>query len=263
MNVPELLTSIETADVGKYVLDSRFAMQPKRDGKRLLINVCNTKLIWAAIFNKRGELCNAPGWLLKSLPEHVTIDGELEKGRFVIYDLLDCLGHDLRSLPYSQRLAALVQAVKSNAITLPDCCQLIDTWFTPEDKERQLIAGFTARWEGVVFKKLDAPYSPGRAGQHLKLKFFKSCTVRIRTVEPTSARVEMLDKGWVEVSGVSLIGRPRVKVGDFLEVKYLYATTERNGDPRLVQPVMLNLRDDVGDADCTINQLVFKNTEAA
>jgi bifunctional non-homologous end joining protein LigD len=266
---PELLTLIQVHQAGAHVFDPKYAMQPKRDGERLLISSVAPGRVVA--FNKLGEPCAAPPWLAESFPQLV-LDGELERrhGRFVVFDLLQCIDHDLRPLAYSQRLAAL-RTIAQRGL-LPECCRLIDTWFTAEEKEKHLFRAVAERWEGVVFKRLDAPYRPGRAGQHLKLKFVKMCTVRVRQVEPTSARIEMLmpareaeGRGpmqwWIEVCGVSLVGRPRVKVGDYLEVKYLYATNERNGAIKLVQPVMLRLRDDVTDRDCGTEQLIFKNTE--
>jgi bifunctional non-homologous end joining protein LigD len=256
---PELLTVIEVQQAGAYVVNPLYAMQPKRDGKRLIVSARSGRV---EVFNKLGERCDAPAWLTSSMPD-VSVDGELEaaRRRFVAFDLLDCAGQDLRPLAYSQRLAALDTIVQRGF--LPECCQLIPTWRSAEEKERELFRAVAARWEGVVFKKLDAPYKPGRAGQHVKLKFVKMCTVRVSQVEPTSARIEMLDNGngWQEVSGVSLIGRPRVRPGDFIEVKYLYATRERNGHPKLNQPVMLAVRDDVADLDCSTEQLVFKNLE--
>jgi bifunctional non-homologous end joining protein LigD len=275
ITAPELLTLIQVHQAGAYVFDPQYAMQPKRDGERLLISSVAPGRVGA--FNKLGEPCAAPPWLAESFPQLV-LDGELERRhrRFVVFDLLQCVDHDLRPLAYSQRLAAL-RTIAQRGL-LPECCRLIDTWFTAEEKEKHLFRAVAERWEGVVFKRLGAPYRPGRAGQHLKLKFVKMCTVRVRQVEPTSARIEMLHMLhtlhsdppiprlpdppiWIEVCGVSLVGRPRVKVGDYLEVKYLYATNERNGAIKLVQPVMLRLRDDVTDRDCGTEQLIFKNTE--
>jgi bifunctional non-homologous end joining protein LigD len=273
--IPELLTTTEIADAGKFVVNDAYAMQPKRDGKRLILSTVGGR---GRAFNKRGEPCAAPAALLQSLPQNITIDGELEPGsRFIVFDLLDCLGHDLRQLPYSQRLASLQQAIQRGAIVLPESMRVIETWFGAGEKEKQLLQAVADRLEGVVFKKLAAPYSPGRAGQHFKLKFVKTCTVRVRSVEPTSARIEMFHQNaWTEVCGVSLIGRPKVKAGDYLEVKYLYATVvysnNERGSPhgpgspggasptgvKLVQPVMLQLRDDAGDSDCSTGQLIFK-----
>jgi bifunctional non-homologous end joining protein LigD len=251
---PELLTPIEVSQAGRYVVDPAYAMQPKRDGHRIILSSCTTR----RAFNKRGEPCAAPPALLRGLPPDVTVDGEWERSHFVIFDLLDFLGHDLRSLPYTERLAALLEAVKLRQMPFSGQFSTIHTWFTEKAKEENLLRGFQQRWEGVVFKRLDAPYAPGRAGQHFKLKFIKTCTVRVQNVEPTSARIEMLHSGgWIEVSGVSLIGRPKVQVGDFLEVKYLYAT-KQSGQPRLVQPVMIRKRGDVAENDCSTEQLVFK-----
>ncbi len=255
MSIPELLTDITLAQAGAYVVDPAYAMQRKYNGRRLMMS----SQAGRQAFNKRGEPCAAE--LLSALPASITVDGELLRNSYAIFDLLDCLEHDLRELPYSERFALLRQAVTSGAIELPKPCFIAETWYTVQDKEKNLLRAVKERWEGVVFKKLAAPYAPGRAGQHLRLKFIKSCTARVRAVEPRSARIEMsYQDRWIEVSGVSLVGRPTVQVGDFLEVKYLYATMQ-SGEPHLYQPVMLHLRDDVADLDCRTEQLTFMEVE--
>jgi hypothetical protein len=250
---PELLSRILIPQAGAYVADSAYAMERKRDGKHLLVSTVSGR---ACAYNKHGDPCDLPP-ALKGLPGAVTLDGEWERGKkFVVYDLLDCLGHDLRALPYSERVAAREMFFKAGI--LPPCCRLIETWFTEKEKETNLLRAAAEHWEGVVFKKLAARSIPGRAGQHVKLKFVKSCTAKITEVEPTRATLVMCERGqWVEVSGVSLIGRKRVRPGDYIEVEYIYATRER-GLPKLNQPVMKDLRDDAKDSDCVTEQLVFR-----
>jgi bifunctional non-homologous end joining protein LigD len=259
--IPELLTAITVEQVGAYVLNPAYALEPKRDGRRVILSKLNGR---AQAFNKRGEPCTAPPALLNAVPDGVTLDGELEPGRrYITFDLLDCFGLDIRPLSCRKRREALREIISRGALSLPHGCSVIQSWESSSEKESALFRGVAERWEGVVFKNLDAPYASGRSGQHVKLKFVKSCTVRVRKVEPTRAEIEMLEPDrpmndrWTVVSGVSLIGRPRVKVGDFLEVNYLYATV-KNGLPKLDQPVMLMLRDDVTDADCSTEQLIFK-----
>jgi hypothetical protein len=59
----------------------------------------------------------------------------------------------------------------------------------------------------------------------------------------------------VEVGSCAMLGKPPVVVGQVVEVRYLYADTNR----RLVQPAFLRVRDDKPAVECTIDQLVFTN----
>lgn len=253
---PELLTHLKGyTDAGRYVIDPTYAMERKRDGKHLLI--VRTLDGGSNVFNKHGEPTSAPDKLIRSIPPGVTLDGELEGSHwFRVFDILSLPGLALYTHPYSERAmlrAQLIKLISFHGAPLTS----VETYYG-EAKETMLMNAVEQRWEGVVFKKLDAAYCEGRAGQHVALKFVKTCTVRVRAVEPTRAKIEMYFAdwpGWRDVcDGVSLLGKPPVKVGDYLEVEYLYASHH----DRLVQPVMKGIRDDANDSDCGTDQLIYK-----
>ena len=110
--------------------------------------------------------------------------------------------------------------------------------------------------EGVCFKKLDAPYKSGKNGQHKKLKFWKSldCVVMGPNTEGhNSVDVGLYNKqGKLQrICGVSLNGKPTAKVGQVLEIDYLYGTKTLE----VVQPNLVRIRDDKRPAQCTIDQI--------
>lgn len=156
---------------------------------------------------------------------------------------------DLGSYAYEDRYSVLKSFSPCPFI------HVISNWTTNEEKGEIIFELLQKGAEGVVFKNRLAPYQPGRAGQHFKLKFENTATVRVRSVDPNrnSARIEMLDgTHWLEVSGIK-IERGLVKPGDYIEVRYLSA----NDSKHLVQPVFLRLRRDVSDDDCSTEQLKF------
>lgn len=79
----------------------------------------------------------------------------------------------------------------------------------------------------------------------------------MREVDPVRDRVsvEMLDgKTWIEVCGLK-VPNGSLQPGQFVEVKYLYGTREK----RLVQPRFVMVREDVSEADCSLDQVQVGN----
>ncbi|MEI6377877.1 MAG: DNA ligase, partial [bacterium] len=120
--------------------------------------------------------------------------------------------------------------------------------------------------EGAVFKRIGAPYSPGRpstGGDHLKFKFVETASVIISAVN-TKRSVGMVvwDNGKLVPAGNVTIppDQPIPKPWDLAEVRYLYAIL---GSGSLFQPVYLGPRDDIVAAECTRDQLKFRREEVA
>jgi ATP-dependent DNA ligase len=127
--------------------------------------------------------------------------------------------------------------------------------------------------EGIIAKSKHAPYEPGKRVKHtVKVKLVKTADVIVTAVdrpdpkhgsftfgvvasiENTQAGTDFLPIGdvWVDVLGkCSAIGKPEAKVGDVIEVAYLYREPSSGG---LVQPRMMRIREDKAPAECTIEQ---------
>ena len=247
---PEQLTRIGVDQAVRYILDDRYWLQEKWDAERLLVQRSGLRIQG---WNKQGQTTAvAPALTSALLSLSVTdfiLDGEYFPSGYKCWDLLRADRVDLGSYPYGERYAIL-------RVFSP--CPFIDvipTWITKADKERTIFELLSRGAEGVVFKDQLAPYQPGRAGQHFKLKFENSATVRVRSVDSSgrSARIEMLDTGqWREVSGVKLKKDP-VQPGDYIEVRY----TSASADKHIVQPVLIRVRRDASDEDCSVEQLKF------
>ena len=256
---PELLTRIRPTmrggvptldEAARYIVDDRFWVQEKWDGERLMVRRRGQYLEG---WNKQGQTIAVPPVLTSALlsmpvPDFV-LDGEHERSGYHCWDLLHADNVDLATYAYGERYGIL------KVFTACPSIHIVPSWSTPDDKERIIFELLTNGAEGVVFKDTLAPYRPGRAGQHFKLKFEKSATVRIRSVDPfrDRASIEMLDgQEWKEVSGIK-VQRSKVRPGDYIEVRYFSASPSK----RLVQPVFICRRTDVSDQDCFMDQLEF------
>jgi bifunctional non-homologous end joining protein LigD len=116
--------------------------------------------------------------------------------------------------------------------------------------------------EGVVFKRLDAVYKPGK-GHHdmFKCKFWAELSARVasRSTGKESVGVELLDSNgrWVDMGNVTTIGKGRILPGMIIEVKYLYCLEGGS----LYQPSVKMIRDDVDEAECVMTQVKYKPKE--
>jgi hypothetical protein len=103
--------------------------------------------------------------------------------------------------------------------------------------------------EGIVFKRRDAAYVPGRpasGGDQLKLKFTATASAIVAGADGSrrSVKLELLDgPRRVGVGNVTIpANHPIPAVNQIVEVRYLYAYPGGS----LYQPVYLGKRDDVG-----------------
>jgi bifunctional non-homologous end joining protein LigD len=174
-------------------------------------------------------------------------------GEYVAFDLLELDGEDLRSIPYIERYGRLWSRLQG-IVKIAPLYQGADAKFAMLLGERE------ANGEGVVFKRLDAPYMPGRKGTNVKIKFWESATVRVCDKKKqdghASFAVEVLRNGkWYPVGSVTLTKTPDIpESGTYREVAYLYV----GAGGRLYQPEDLGPRTDVDASDCTWAQLKQK-----
>ena len=115
--------------------------------------------------------------------------------------------------------------------------------------------------EGIVFKRLDAPYVPGKpnsGGPQLKFKLVATVSaivVKINTQR--SVKVSLFQgRSLVSCGNVTIPANHQVPpVGAVVEIRYLHAFKESGV---LYQPVYLGPRDDVEVGECVVSQLKFK-----
>jgi DNA ligase D-like protein (predicted ligase) len=82
---------------------------------------------------------------------------------FCVFDLLEVDGEDLTERPLLERRARLARAVRPRT-----ALQLTEAW--RGDSERRFAEACRSGWEGLIAKRAEAPYTPGRSKDWLKLK---------------------------------------------------------------------------------------------
>src|SRR5258706_7958035 len=131
-------------------------------------------------------------------------DGESISDDYHAFDLLELNGENLRPLPYRVRFVRLVNLLMSNS--RHPHVRLVETAFTTRQKIELWDRLRREDREGVVFKRLDAPSTPGKpnsGGPQFKFKF-------VATVSAVVAKINIQRS--VEVS--LLQGRSLVSCGN-------------------------------------------------
>jgi bifunctional non-homologous end joining protein LigD len=257
--VPQLLNPIVEADAGQYVLDDRWWMQEKFDGKRLLIRK-DGKTVTA--INRKGMTVGLPASVTEAVLFVATgqclLDGESVGEVYHAFDLLELDGEDLRQAMYAVRYNALLDLVDP---VVSDALRYADTAANARTKAAMLLALRQQNREGAVFKDSSAPYTPGRpsrGGTQRKLKFTATCSCIVADAKRAkrSVRLELLDgMNPISVGNVTVPPNHSVPVaGQIIEVRYLYAYPGGS----LYQPVYLGRRDDVDPKDCRLAQLKYR-----
>ncbi len=82
---------------------------------------------------------------------------------FCVFDLLARGDDDLRARPLRERRDELVRTIRPSA-----ALQLTEAWHGRS--QARFDAACRAGWEGLIAKRADAPYAPGRSRDWLKLK---------------------------------------------------------------------------------------------
>lgn len=256
--IPQLLNGISESQVLDLMADDAWCAQEKYDGRHLLTQKQGQNIIG---INKRGNIIGLPlpvFEVVRSFDLDVIIDGECIGDKFHAFDLLELDGVDIRSWPYRERLAALMNLLFSVQQTT---IKLVETAFTTEQKLEVLKRLRADNREGIVFKRLDAPYTSGRpnsGGTQLKHKFVATLSALVAKLnKQRSIQISLLGKnGWQRAGNVTIPANHSLPgVGEVVEVRYLYAYPQSDV---LCQPVYLGKRDDVAADECTVHQLKYK-----
>jgi bifunctional non-homologous end joining protein LigD len=82
---------------------------------------------------------------------------------YCVFDLLEVDGEDLTTRPLLERRSRLARAIQPRA-----ALQLTEAW--RDDSQRRFADACRSGWEGLIAKRGDSPYVPGRSKDWLKLK---------------------------------------------------------------------------------------------
>jgi len=256
--MPQLLNPIDESQVLDLINDDNWCMQEKQDGRRLIVRKHGQDITG---INKKG---NTVGLALplfevvRGFDANVVIDGESIGDNLFAFDLLELDGVDIRSWPYRERLAALMNLLFS---VQQRVIKLVETAFTSEQKLALLQQLKAGKREGIVFKQIFAPYTPGRpnsGGNQLKHKFVATLSAVVAKVNAKrSVALQLIGQdGWVSCGNVTIPANHRIPLaGQVCEIRYLYCFKESGV---LFQPVYLGLRNDVDDSECLTSQLKYK-----
>ena len=259
--LPQLLNPMSEEEVEMLLDAPNWLLQEKKDGKRLLLK---KEAGVVTGINRRGTACGLPENILqdaRALPGDWLLDGEIVGTVYHVFDLLE---HDgsYRRHPLKERLVALLNLLTSGQapwirFVPPITGKPMKRRFMENCREEGL--------EGVVFKRIDAPYIPGRpnsGGDQRKYKFVQSASVVVTGKNgKRSVRMGLYDgESMVSAGNVTIpVGQEIPEKGQIVEVRYLYAFPESGA---LFQPVYLGVRDDITREECTVAQLKFKVEES-
>lgn len=251
---PQLLNEMSENEAQFFINDDRYCMQEKFDGRRrMIIKDLKDKVMGV---NKKGlitPLTSEIAMACDSIGGPYIIDGEDMGDKIMLFDDIT-----ESTLSYLERYDILRQL----AYNAPNELEVVKTAWDTTSKKVMFQRLKNERAEGAVFKLIEAPYYAGRpasGGTQLKCKFYDtaSCIVTSISAVKSSIGVHVFgsDNLPVAVGNVTLYpNSPSLKVGDVVEVKYLYY----NEGGSLYQPVLKEVRDDVDPDECTLIKLKRK-----
>lgn len=254
----QLLNPIEGDEAADYLTDSNYLMREKHDGRRLLIQKKDGKILG---INRQGLAVALPQTLVadaEACSLDFTIDGEAIGDTLYAFDILVSGADDVSGQRYLERLLRLMNLLAS--FTHPHI-ELVYTAYQPAEK-RALFDKLKADGkEGVVFKHADKPYVAGRPasnGPQLKHKFYESASFIVGKVNAKRSVSLLLNKdgALVDAGNVTIPPNHDIPAKDaVVECRYLYAFPESGC---IYQPTYLGKRDDLTADDCTVDQLKYK-----
>jgi bifunctional non-homologous end joining protein LigD len=261
--LPQLLNPIDEKTVDILLHDPNWCLQEKFDGRHLLIRKQGAVIHG---INKKGIIVGLPLPVFNAVQQFnvdLVLDGESIGDVFHCFDILELDGVGLQNRSYRQRLVSLMNLLASFQQT---AIRHVETHYTKQQKLWAFDELKSAKKEGAVFKRLDAPYKPGRpnsGGTQLKHKFYATLSAVVAKInQQRSVEIRLLNgEGWIPCGNVTIPANHQIpKVGQVVEVRYLYAHRQSNV---LYQPTYLGPRDDVEQAECLLTQVKYKPQEEA
>ena len=260
----QLLNPIEEEEALALIADDGYFAQPKHDGVRFMLGREHGVLY---ALNRRGKRVPVPIEI-----ENVAntwedgdffVDGELIGTTLHIFDILQWEDNDYTNIGLDSRILRL--ALFSDFYTGENSNDFVKhspTATNFKSKGEMYNNLLATKQEGIVFKRKDAPYKTGRpnsGGANLKFKFYETCSCIVTEVNnKRSVGLGLYDGGKIVSAGnVTIsINFDIPKVGDIVEVRYLYA---RKASGALSQPVLLSVRNDIIASECKVSQLKYKS----
>jgi bifunctional non-homologous end joining protein LigD len=268
---PQLLNDIDRDAAMALIEDDEWVMEEKMDGKRIAVAISASEV---RISNKSARACSIPAPIVTAIQSltsveyvgpvlYIEADGELIGDKYHVFDIFAIDGADLRHLPYETRAAHYAKLIRRNkavSSSVFDTIEAVETFFGTSAKRAAFERIEARNGEGVVFKRRDMVYAPGRpnsGGPALKFKFKESSTAICLgdSIDgKRSIRLGLLSSDGVMVNVGKVTVPPNQPVplpNSLVEVQYLY----KHEGGALFQPVLLAVRDDQNREDCTLAQV--------
>jgi bifunctional non-homologous end joining protein LigD len=258
----QLLNPVDESEVERLLRESRWCVQEKLDGRRMLVRKTGTTVTG---INRRGLFIPVPAFIAEAaleIPFDFLIDGEAIGDRLHAFDLLEFRNEDLRPVPYIDRLTYMFRWIDtSSGIVMVSTALLSSNKVTLYNQLKKQNA------EGIVFKDIHAAYVGGRpasGGSQLKVKFDATASFIVGSVHPKmrSVGLGLIDRKGDIVSAGNVTIPPNhdiPEMGAVVEVRFLYAFRESGS---VYQPVYLGRRDDIELGECVTAQLKYKPSTA-
>jgi bifunctional non-homologous end joining protein LigD len=215
--------------------------------------------------NRRGLTVAIPDAIreaVEHIPFDVLIDGEAVGDTLHAFDLLEVKGTCMRKRRYIDRFASLMMVIPPGFEAL----RWVSTSVDPGDKLEIYEELHSTNREGVVFKDMDAAYSPGRpnsGGPQLKFKFVESASFVVTGINAKRSVTLGLHDGdkLVPAGNVTIPPNHAIpQMGTVVDARYLHAFRESGS---IYQPVYLGVRTDIPASECVVEQLKYKNEPAS
>jgi len=250
----QLLNEMSEEEVVNLLEDDEWGVQEKMDGRRQVVRKTRAGGIQGS--NRKGLTVALADSIFRStgdLGGEFTIDGEAVGDTMYVFDLLEKDGRNISTESYVARHAHLSALLLNQTGALV----LVPLAMGTKRKKTLLAAVREGGGEGVVFKRLSAPYTGGRpnsGGDQLKYKFYATGSFIVAAVNAKRSVALKLADG-TAIGNVTIPPNKEVPdPGTIVEVRYLYCY--RGGS--LYQPTFLTERDDIDRADCTAAQLKYR-----
>jgi bifunctional non-homologous end joining protein LigD len=257
----QLANPVDPDRIPAMLKNNAIGVQEKLDGRRLLVLRTGDTITG---INRNGLTVAIPDGLynaIEGLSHDCLLDGELVGEKFHAFDLLELAGHNLRNQCAAVRIAGLYNLLIGHETGPHLAIVYIHT--STYLKTKAIDDVRAGNGEGVVFKDMDAPYTPGRpnsGGAWLKWKFVESASFVTGRSNPGKRSVELLvldGNNFVPAGNVTIPPNHEVPApGTVVEIRYLHAFRQSGS---VYQPVYLGPRDDISASDCTRDQLKFKD----
>lgn len=264
---PMLADRIDAANVNRMVSNDHWWAEQKLDGHRVLMYVENGV---PSPLNRNGEEFkgvmdrailrdfNGPQW------KNVWIlDGEMLDGKYYLFDLLMVGGNETTNSEYRERRHYLDMLFEK---WVPQRCELTQIAKISREKIELIDNVKRLNGEGIMWKHVLGRYQLGKRSRDvLKWKFTETADVIVSQIWRSGKRsvglvlFDAAGENLVEVGACTMSEHnlERIKVGDVVEVRYLYV----GAGGKLFQPAFLRVRNDKKPIDCRVDQLKHVNKE--